>query len=131
MYENIILKNRASAPFVVIPCRWAPPSTIGFHPSSLGFTLRHWALASTVGLQPSSLGFTPFAIGFTPSPFGFTLRCWILPPEGSGCDHLRVVRHKGGRFEHPHVVQHKGGFVLVSAKAAVRLVGLGVIVIVS
>ena len=39
---------------------------------------------------------------------------------------------KGGGFEHPRVVQHEGGFVLVGAKAAVRLVvGLGVIVVVS
>ena len=38
---------------------------------------------------------------------------------------------KGGGFEHPCVVQHEGGFVLVGAKAAVRLVGLGVIVVVS
>ena len=38
---------------------------------------------------------------------------------------------KGGGFEHPHVVQHEGGFVLVGAKAAVQLIGLGVIVIVS
>jgi hypothetical protein len=73
----------------------------------------------------------PFAIGFTPLPFGFTLYYWVLPPEGSGCNHLRVVRHKGGRFEHPCVFQHEGGFVLVGAKAAVELVGLGVIVVVS
>jgi len=37
-----------------------------------------------------------------------------------------VVRHESGGFEHPRVVQHEGGFVLVGAKAAVRLVGLRV-----
>jgi len=113
------------------------PFVVGSYPSSLGPTLRRWVLPFVVGPYHSSLGPTlhrwvlPFVVGFTPSPFGFTLRCWVLPPEGSGCDHLRVVRHEGGWFEHPHVVQHEGGFVLVGAKAAVRLVSLGVIVVMS
>jgi len=123
---------------------WALPFVIGPYHSSLG--LRRCVL------RPSQLGL--------PLQFGFTLRCWVLPPEGSRCDHLHVAQHegsgcnhlrvvwhegsgcerrwvrkaagaKGGEFEHLCVVQHEGFFVLVGAKAAVRLVGLGVIVIVS
>jgi hypothetical protein len=144
--------------------RWALPFVVGPYPSSLGLTLRRWSLPFVIGPYHSSLGLRrcilrPSQLGL-PLRFGFTLRCWVLPPEGSGCDHLRVARHegsgcdhlrvvrhegggcerrqvrkaagaKGGGFEHPRVVQHEGGFVLVGAKAAVRLVGLGVIVVVS
>jgi hypothetical protein len=43
----------------------------------------------------------------------------------------KVAGAKGSGFEHPRIVQHEGGFMLVGAKAAIRLVGLGVIVVVS
>ena len=70
---------------------------------------------------PSSLCFTPFAVGFNPA--GVITFMWL---------DMKVTGAKGaGGFEHPHVVQHKGGFVLVGVKVAVRLVGLGVIIIVS
>ena len=110
-------------------CDWVPPFVIGLHPLSLGSSLRHCASPFVVGSDPSSLGPTlrcwaqPFVVGpyhsllgltlrrcvLRPSPFGFTLRCWVLPPEGSGCDHLRVVQLESGGFEHPRVVQHEGG----------------------
>jgi len=141
--------------------RWVLPFVLGFYPSSLGFTLRRWASPFVVGLHPSSLGFTlrrwasPFIVGLHPSSLGFTLRRWASPfvvvfyalrrlvlPSAVGFNPAGAITFvwfdtkatgaKGaGGFEHPRVVQHEGGFVLVGAKAAVRLVGLGVIVVVS
>ena len=127
--------------------RWALASAVGLHLSSLGFTLRPWVLPFVVGLHPSSLGFTLRCWVLRPSPLGFfvvvfyALRRLVLPsavgfnPGGAitfmWFDTKATGAKGAGGFEHPRVVQHKGGFVLVGAKAAVRLVGLGVIVVVS
>ena len=75
LYEDI---SGASAPFVVIPCRWAPPSAIGFHPSSLGFTLRRWALASAVDINLGRWALAS-AVGLHLLSLGFTLHRWASP----------------------------------------------------
>ena len=63
----------------------------------------------------------PFTIGFNPA--GAITFVWL---------DMKVTGAKGtGGFEHPCVVQHEGSFMLVSAKVAVQLVGLGVIIVVS
>jgi len=76
---------------------WVLPFVVGSYPSSLVPTIRRWALPFVIGPYHSSLGLRrcvlrPSQLGL-PLRFGFTLHCWVLPPEGSGCDHLRVVTH--------------------------------------
>jgi len=108
-------------PFVV----GSYPSSLGprSYPSSLGLTLRRWALPFVIGPYHSSLGLRrcvlrPSQLGL-PLRFGFTLRCWVLPPEGSGCDHLRVIRHEGGGCERRQVGKAVGlnTLVLFNTKA--------------
>jgi len=87
----------------------------------LGFTLRRWASPFVVVFYALRRLVLPFAVGFNPA--GAITFVWF---------DTKATGAKGaGGFEHPRVVQHEGGFVLVGAKAAVRLVGLGVIVVVS
>jgi len=145
LYEDI---SGASAPFVVRLYSlllgpafrdWVPPFVIGFHPSSLGSSLHRWASPFVVGFYPSSLCFMPFVLGFYPSslcftPFavGFFHRCVLRPsPLGS----TQQVRSPScGSTRRRQVRKAPVGLntlVLVGAKAAVRLVGLGVIVVVS
>ena len=69
--------------------RWAMPSAVGFHPSSLlGYALRRlWVLPSIVGLCLPPLGSTlrcrwvlPSVIGLCPSSLGSPLRRhWAMP----------------------------------------------------
>jgi hypothetical protein len=66
----------------------------------------------------------------------YTLRRLVLafavgfyPLRAAGA--ITFMWFDGGGLEHPRIVRHEGGFVLVGAKAAVRLVGQGVIIVVS
>ena len=72
----------------------------------------------------------PFAVGFYPLRAAGAITFVWLDTRAAGAITFvwfgtKAAGAKGGGFE------HEGGFVLVGAKAAVRLVGLGVIVVVS
>ena len=120
-YIKYIKKREASRAAACRPALLAiPPFAVGSYPF-----VRGWVLPSScftpfvVGPYLSSLCFTPFAVGFLPlRAAGAIAFVWFDTKTGA----------KGGEFDHP-LVQHEGGFVLVGAKAAVRL-GLGVVVVV-